>query len=1123
MSTMTAAPPMTDPAPRKPMPLPVHPLITILKPIASLKLTVSLFTMSMVLVFFGTVAQKNAGIWGVVDQYFWSWVVWIDVQLLFQFGQIFFSVPPSWTTTASVPFPAGKLIGFTMFANLLAAHTLQLISLVKVTAKQAKKANVVGSVAKVLLKRSGIYVLHGGILLLFVGEFITREFQVEQNMVITEGGSAGYAVDTRNQELAFTTPLANSDKDSVTVVPVKLLRESQRTNSAVTDPALPVGVEVVSFYKNCTLEKAEGSARPNLATAGIGLEAIAVEKPEVNGTDMEQKFDTPAAYVRFKSKADGKDLGVYLVSTRLNADGGPTVDGKGYAVELRQTRYYKPYSIELIKFTFDRYIGTKTAKNYASQVRLIDPERGPDRELTISMNEPLRHRGETFFQSSFTPDEKGTILQVVRNPGWVLPYLACVMVTVGMLLHFTLSMITFVVSGKSKPQGEAPLARVNLTPRDRLMRLVFGNSRARLTGDAVPRSGQVVAWVSVAVTAFYLLGSALPRTASSPYDLAKLGALPVLDGGRMKPLETRADVLLRLLNNKQEYKDESDKDRPAIEWYLKTMTGLPSNPGPSAAYRIFRVENDRLIEMMKVERREGLRYSLAELQPQFGALEQAAEKAAKIPAVERDLFSNKVLELNSHLRYFIGVMTGTDVLALPPEDGKPWRQPGESNKVVDRANSQFQQEMIQDLLQRMETEGLPKDPKSMNLEQRKQFEALFEEAQLSKAQKLEVARESILAGDPTAKVWLDMLAAYRERKPDEFNRQLTTIDDLSRAAITPRQRFQVGLESYLNRTSFYYKCIGLYVLVFLLTLVGVGTHLVNPGVAEGFRRGAFGVLVLTFLVHTATLFARMYLMDRPLVFVTNLYSSAVFIGWAAVLGCLLVERIFAIGLGNGVGALIGFTTSIVAHNLAASGDTLEMMQAVLDTNFWLATHVTTVTLGYSATYVAGLIGILYVGLGIATPYLRSKVDVTMSGGTKSMELGRVIGMILYGVVCFAVLFSFVGTVLGGIWADQSWGRFWGWDPKENGAVLIVIWNALILHARWSGLVKDRGVAVLAILGNAVTTWSWFGTNQLGVGLHAYGFNDQLQQLCTYLWILHGLLVAIGLTPKRYWASFAPKA
>ncbi len=1118
MSTLTADLPMSDPAPRKPQPLPVHPLIALLKPIASLKLTVALFSMSMVLVFFGTVAQKNSGIWGVVDQYFWSWFVWIDVQLLFQFGQIFFSVPPSLTTTASVPFPAGKLIGFTMFFNLLAAHTLQLISLVKVTAKQAKKVNVVGSVAKVLLKRSGIYVLHGGILLLFVGEFITRKFQVEQNMAIAEGGSAEYTFDTRNQELAFTTPLAGSDQDSVTVVPVKLLRDSLRNNTVVSDAALPVGVEVVAFYKNCVLESAKAPGRVNLATAGVGLDAIAVEKPEVSGTDSEQKFDTPAAYVRFKSKAGGRDLGVHLVTTRLNDDAGLTVDGKRYTVELRQTRYYKPYRLELIKFTFDRYIGTNTPKNYASQVRLVDPKYDA-RELTISMNEPLRHRGETFFQSSFTKDEKGTILQVVRNPGWVLPYLACVMVTAGMLLHFTLSLITFVTSSKAKPGGEAGPIRVAPT----WGQFVFGKPRARLTGDDVPAYGRTIAWVCVGVTALYLLASAIPKTAESKYDLAKLGALPVLDGGRMKPLETRADVLLRVLNNTEEYKDESDKKRPAIEWYLKTMTGLPSNPGPAAAYRIFRVENDRLAEMMKVERREGLRYSLTELQPQFGALEQAAEKAGAVPAAERDLFSNKVLELNGHLRYFIAVMTGTDVLALPPEGDKPWRQPGESGKVVERANSQFQQEMIQDLLQRMEDKGLPKDPKSMNPEQRKQFEALYEDAQLAKAQKLEVAREAVFAGDPTAKVWLDMLAAYRERKPDEFNRHLTTLDTMSRAAITPRQRFQVSLETYLNRTSFYYKCIGLYVLVFLLTLVGVGTHLVNPGVAEGFRRGAFGVLVLTFLVHTATLFARMYLMDRPLVFVTNLYSSAVFIGWAAVLGCLLVERIFSIGLGNGVGALIGFTTSIVAHNLAAGGDTLEMMQAVLDTNFWLATHVTTVTLGYSATYVAGLIGVIYVGLGIATPYLRSKVDVSMGGGVKSMELGRVIGMILYGVICFAVLFSFVGTVLGGIWADQSWGRFWGWDPKENGAVLIVIWNALILHSRWAGLVKDRGAAVLALVGNMVTTWSWFGTNQLGVGLHAYGFNNDLQLLCTYLWILHGLLVVIGLTPKRYWASFAPKA
>jgi hypothetical protein len=127
---------------------------------------------------------------------------------------------------------------------------------------------------------------------------------------------------------------------------------------------------------------------------------------------------------------------------------------------------------------------------------------------------------------------------------------------------------------------------------------------------------------------------------------------------------------------------------------------------------------------------------------------------------------------------------------------------------------------------------------------------------------------------------------------------------------------------------------------------------------------------------------------------------------------------------------------------------------------------------------------------------------------------------IYGIVCFATLFSFTGTVLGGIWADQSWGRFWGWDPKENGALIIVLWNALILHARWGGMVQQRGMAVLAVAGNIVTAWSWFGVNMLGVGLHAYGFMSG-----AVFWLLSFdlsqlVLIGLGLLPMRWWRSFA---
>ncbi len=253
-------------------------------------------------------------------------------------------------------------------------------------------------------------------------------------------------------------------------------------------------------------------------------------------------------------------------------------------------------------------------------------------------------------------------------------------------------------------------------------------------------------------------------------------------------------------------------------------------------------------------------------------------------------------------------------------------------------------------------------------------------------------------------------------------------------------------------------------------------------------------------------------------------------------------------------SLAGFITLTIAHNLALGGDTMEMLRAVLDTNFWLATHVVVITLGYASTFAAGLLAILYIFLGVFTPLLTQKigagasatalptgnsskrVPVTAGKGWSEGELaglsqsritdpksevilGQALGKMVYGIVCFATLFSFVGTVLGGIWADQSWGRFWGWDPKENGALLIVLWNAVILHARWGDLVGDRGIMNLAIVGNIVTSFSWFGVNMLGIGLHSYGFMD-----AAFKWLMlfigsQVLVILLGLLPLHLWRSF----
>jgi ABC-type transport system involved in cytochrome c biogenesis permease subunit len=201
---------------------------------------------------------------------------------------------------------------------------------------------------------------------------------------------------------------------------------------------------------------------------------------------------------------------------------------------------------------------------------------------------------------------------------------------------------------------------------------------------------------------------------------------------------------------------------------------------------------------------------------------------------------------------------------------------------------------------------------------------------------------------------------------------------------------------------------------------------------------------------------------------------------------------------------------MVAYGLD-TGDTMHVLQAVLDTQFWLSTHVITVTLGYGATFLAGMLGtcaiIHRIWSGWRDPGRPDAAD-------RSRRVQDRLYRMTYGVVCFAIFFSFIGTVLGGLWADDSWGRFWGWDPKENGALMIVLWNAAALHARWDRWIGPRGFALFAIGGNIITAWSWFGTNQLGIGLHSYGFTSGVLMLLAGYVLSQILLIAVGLSFTR---------
>ena len=377
--------------------------------------------------------------------------------------------------------------------------------------------------------------------------------------------------------------------------------------------------------------------------------------------------------------------------------------------------------------------------------------------------------------------------------------------------------------------------------------------------------------------------------------------------------------------------------------------------------------------------------------------------------------------------------------------------------------------------------------------------------------------------DPATEAWRNILQAYAKNSPHDFSKAVEKYQALLAQESPPElASAHVNFEAFFNNFSPFFVAWLLYIFGFVISA------LAWLGWSRPLNRAAFWMSVFTLCLHTFALVARIYISGRPPV--TNLYSSAVFIGWGCVVLGLVFELIFRMGIGNILSEVAGFATLFISFKLAADGDTFTVLQAVLDTQFWLATHVTCVTLGYATTFLAGLLGVIFIIRSTIIPWLsRTAIFLATLLGVVSLVPGTIIRWLsttamspavqkdltrmTYGTLCFAIFFSFVGTVLGGLWADDSWGRFWGWDPKENGALMIVLWNALVLHARWDGMVKDRGLAVLAVGGNIITAWSWFGVNELGVGLHSYGFTAGVLQALGIFIASQLIVVAFGLLPK----------
>ncbi len=602
---------------------------------------------------------------------------------------------------------------------------------------------------------------------------------------------------------------------------------------------------------------------------------------------------------------------------------------------------------------------------------------------------------------------------------------------------------------------------------------------------------------------WFVSGAQAPKPVDG-FDVAAFGRLPVLLNGRIQPFDSVARNTLLSISGRSTVRLADGHSLSATQWLLETMT----NPKLADERKVFRVQHPDLQGLLGTEKQGLHYYSVNDLSNQLGHLETQAIKLAEAERSQgedaektRNPFQKDMMHLYGslvlydHQKYNLGPAGADDFQTELQVFEQTMTAAGHAVRKAHNTNSFGADNalLLEGFYERYArtaafayVRAVPPGP-----------------GQPRNAW-VKVGASLTNAGDihPAVKFLAAISTAYHHGNPADFNKAVAGYRVWLRENDLYPEMKKSGQEFFFNQIEPFYKSMVIYIAA---VIFGCAFWL---NLSQPVRRTGFALLVLAFVIHTVGLGFRMYLEGRPPV--TNLYSSAIFIGWGAVALGMILERIFKGGIGLVSSGLIGFVTLIIAHHLALSGDTMEMLRAVLDTNLWLSTHVVVITLGYASMFVAGLLAVIYIARGFFTR-------------TLSPETASALSRMVYGIICFATLTSFTGTILGGIWADQSWGRFWGWDPKENGALLIVLWNAIILHARWGGYVKERGLMALAVFGNIVTSFSWFGVNMLGIGLHSYGFMDK-----AFFWLMvfdgsQAAFIVLALIPPRFWASFTPRA
>lgn len=707
-----------------------------------------------------------------------------------------------------------------------------------------------------------------------------------------------------------------------------------------------------------------------------------------------------------------------------------------------------PFDLRLNRFVPEFYPGTSKPKSYESQVTVF-PESGGQYDAVIRMNEPLRLSGWTLYQMSWGQDSlhPGRLISVLRashNPLEQMPKWSSYIIAAGLLWHFACVFGRYLRRKPGQAPAGAEAADDHLEPP-----APGGKRRLRLIG------------ICVLVAAIFGVGMLAARPASHPvrvehyvpwssFLVERAGAMAVQDGGRLKPVSTYAGFhLLRTLGKRSFAMEtpEGKRKLSPVEWMLDCMF----RPEFAEQYPVFLVNREEVVRRLHLPDQADKRkkYSYAQIAEHWEEMTRAVREIRLLGETDLTEAQKEILALSRNFDVVRGWMLGSRIMLEDPSAMERMEFPrwfpsaGQNGERLwtaapDKATGAFL--AMASLLER----------KAIGMEG-------------AEASGLRMKAEGLL---------LEKLA-----QPNE--------------AASAGERHSLEREIFYYRLDPLYASLAVFVAAFVcLLLCALFRPAANAPLWRRFLRpGGFSPAWLLGAAGTGVLAAALVIrvlitMRSP---VGNTYETIAFIACMGVLCALVAELFSKKGIVLAAGLLLGaFSCQMgILYESSQAVDHMAPLVAILRSNFLLSTHVITIVLGYAAGLLAAVLSHVYL---LASP-------LRLIGRKTEQSLDRM----AYGILCFSLVFTLVGTVFGGIWGNESWGRFWGWDPKENGALMIVLWQLTVLHARKAGWLSPWLLHFSNVVGGVIIAFAWWGVNMLGVGLHSYGFTSGRDALDIFYW------------------------